>query len=332
MKRKTLKPYLYLLIAILICLSLSATTTQKIRGAFVAFLSPLWEQIAIHNSKGKNSEIQRLQLENKQLKNEITKLQKIYEHETVIVKQLYQFPDPTLSPLTEQHLKELHRQLSIQLTAIPGRVIFRSPAAWSSCLWLNVGSADNEKLNRNVIAKNSPVVLGNALVGVVDYVGKHQCRVRLITDSGLTPAVRAVRKRGDQSWHLAKGILHGSSEPLWRSLRSKLRGTGFNYDFADEHGPARELKSGAPFNTLKSNETVPLLKINDSLVTTGLDGVFPAGLYVGKVSKINPLQEGDYYYELEADPVAGNMDDLSLVYVIPPIGYDANDQAPVWGD
>ena len=36
--------------------------------------------------------------------------------------------------------------------AIPARVILRSPASWSSSLWINVGSATNP-----IIQKNSPV-------------------------------------------------------------------------------------------------------------------------------------------------------------------------------
>src|SRR5258708_1966782 len=52
---------------------------------------------------------------------------------------------------------------------------------------------ENQALGNAIIAKNSPVVLGASLVGVVDFVGKKQSRIRLITDSGLSPSVRAVR-------------------------------------------------------------------------------------------------------------------------------------------
>jgi rod shape-determining protein MreC len=50
-----------------------------------------------------------------------------------------------------------------------------------------------------------------------------------------------------------------------------------------------------------------------------LDGVFPPGLDVATITKIHPLKEGDYYYELEAKPTAGNMYNLSYVFVIPPV-------------
>ena len=41
--------------------------------------------------------------------------------------------------------------------------------------------------------KNSPVIIGFQVVGVVDYVGKWCSRAKLITDSSLTPSVRVSR-------------------------------------------------------------------------------------------------------------------------------------------
>lgn len=51
---------------------------------------------------------------------------------------------------------------------------------------------------------------------------------------------------------------------------------------------------------------------------------------VAEVTKVHPLKEGDYFYELEALPVAGNFDDLSLVFVIPPVSYDPDEQPPAF--
>jgi hypothetical protein len=56
-----------------------------------------------------------------------------------------------------------------------------------------LGEKDNLALGRTLIAQNSPVLVKGALVGVVEYVGKDQSRVRLITDAGLIVAVRTVR-------------------------------------------------------------------------------------------------------------------------------------------
>lgn len=338
MQRKTLKPYLILIVLLLILLSISSITSHKLRGSAVAMIAPLWEVIATKIPQEKaHGDLYRLQLENQQLKNEVAQMQKIVQEERILIDKLNSLPPETLvsiKPMIEQHINELEQQIAIKLTEVPARVIFRSPFSWGSSLWLNVGKDHNTSLERVVVAKNSPVLMGNALVGVIDYVGLHQSRVRLITDSGLTPSVRAVRQKKESLedaslLHLAKGELHGSSQPLWRTHKEVLKGTGFNYDFPDEFGPAHDLRSGAPLNASSTQNAIPLVQVNDLLVTTGYDGVFPAGLLVAKVTKIYPLKEGDYYYELEATPVVGDMDSLTVVYVIPPLGYDEHDEAPL---
>ena len=45
------------------------------------------------------------------------------------------------------------------------------------------------------MGKNSPVLFGTSIIGVVEYVGYERSRVRLITDEKLVPSVRAVRGR-----------------------------------------------------------------------------------------------------------------------------------------
>lgn len=370
MKRKVSKTILLIFVILLACMSMSKSYSETIRGAVVATLGPLWNFLSetkydvqhykneeTYTSGHQNVNVQKLQIENQQLINEIIRLQELV--------------------LQERHLSlQSPQQLNIQLQAVPARVIFRTPSSWNSSLWLNVGKADNIHLEHEIIAKNSPVVVGSSIIGVIDYVGEHQCRVKLITDSSLTPSVRAVRggaykqmladnialllnqltlhkdvsaskseqqdvmktlttllkqlkaSSNKRTLHLAKGELHGTSKPLWRSQESLLHGIGFNYDFADDEGPARDLRSGLPLEGNQENaKPLPLLKVNDLLVTTGMDGIFPAGLHVAEVTHIHLLKEGDYYYELEAKPTAGNLQDLSIVFIIPPLGYDSMDQA-----
>lgn len=191
---------------------------------------------------------------------------------------------------------------------LPAKVIFRSQDAWNSALWINVGEKDNRDLGRAVVMKMSPVILGEAVVGIIDYVGEKQSRVRLLTDSTLTPAVRAVRREGNKTLHLAKGIVRGDTAPLFRAQEHRLIGSGFNYDFADQAGPARPLES-AP----------PLVQKGDLLLTTGMDGVFPPGLSVGEVVSVDSLQEGDFAFTLTARPTMKSLNQLSVLFVIPPL-------------
>ncbi|QLH37587.1 MAG: hypothetical protein HWD61_09565 [Parachlamydiaceae bacterium] len=92
---------------------------------------------------------------------------------------------------------------------MPARIIFRSPNTWNSSFWINVGKEANRDLSQPILAKNSPVLVGDSVVGVVDYVGSYQSRVRLITDSGLVPSVRVAR--GDEQ---TKAIAENVSDLL----------------------------------------------------------------------------------------------------------------------
>lgn len=302
MKRNSLKPFLVIVCALFVVLSISTTLSKKIRSTLISFVFR-WSP-PTPDFFGKEEELELLRLESRMLKNELKRLR---EH----------FGD------------DLGYIFYMDFDIIPAKIIFRSPSSWDSSLWINVGKTTNAKLGRDIVAHNSPIVVGKSVVGVVDYVGENQSRVRLITDSGLTPSVRAVRNQGTVTHRLAKGELHGSSGPLWRTFKPTLKGVGFNYDFADEYGPSRDLQSGSPLDG--KGESLPIIKEQDLLVTTGLDGVFPPGLQVARVTKLYPLQEGDYYYELEAKPTAGNLDELSYVFVLKPLGYEQEDRPPAIG-
>ena len=294
MKRKSLKPYLLLALTLLVLVSISGIYVQSIRSTFTALFSSIWSKSNAHNTSVDKIEKERLIVENQLLRLELKKLQS----------QFAAFPKEEAQAV------------------IPAQIIYRSPASWDSSLWVNVGSEYNKKQGKNVIAHNSPVLVGTSIVGVIDYVGKNQSRIRLITDSKLTPSVRVIRKVNGKVLLLAKGELYGLNQPLWRRSANQLKGIGFNFDFEDASGSARDLRSGIPVSKDESSSPVPLLKEGDLLITTGMDGVFPAGLQAARVQKVHPLKEGDYYYEIDAKPTAGNLDELSLVFILPPTGFD----------
>ena len=196
---------------------------------------------------------------------------------------------PSKDEYSMRRKEELEKLLRVYSDALPARVIYRPPVSWNSCLWINVGHESNHRTNCEVICKGSPVVAGHSLIGVVDYVGKHQSRVRLISDAGVNPSVRALRGGGQQmeisrhldalieglssqetwvetnrpffeqlkafrttwevpnrSWYLAKGELTGTGKSTWRKEGLVLKGSGFNYDYDDEEGPAHDLRQPIP--------------------------------------------------------------------------------------
>jgi len=346
-KKSTFVPYLQILVIVLLLVSIPRGMKEKIQGMVIAMFAPIWEQgnlfkRSLHNLtqekieagegtiKYAAEEIDRLKLENQILINEIDKLFTILSQENLFEAQPRQFMTEKaiegLKPLALVHQHDLQNLIKKELQAIPAQVIFRSLSLWSNSLWINVGKKDNEKIGRTVVARNSPVMSGVSLAGVVDYVGERQSRVRLITDSGLIPSVRAVRKTEGRVWYLAKGELRGSLHSDWRRQSLLLRGIGFNYDFPDEEGPSRDLRSGTPSEGSES-PTIPIIEQGDLLITTGMDGTFPPGMLVAYVTRLISLKEGDYTYELEAISSA-NLNDLTLVFVLPPLGYNPFDQPP----
>ena len=165
-----------------------------------------------------------------------------------------------------------------------------------------------------------------AILEYLEPLSRHLKSTPLLSDDEkkkLLPLLEKYQKTVKQETactQLAKGIVQGSGTPLWRSRHYTLRGIGFNYDIMDGEGPARELATGKPIDSPKES-TQPILQLNDLLITTGMDGVFPAGLHVAFVTKVHPLREGTFTYEIEAVPTVKNLDTLQTVFIIPAIGY-----------
>lgn len=206
-------------------------------------------------------------------------------------------------------------------------VVMRSETAWNSFLWIYPQEKDLEH-----IQINCPVIAGKALLGIIDYKGLKNCRVRLITDPDLHIAVRAMRGKSAYSTQIEsiQSLVHASPDILEKAEHSKaldklltilktktdectpqylakgeisgltqdsegrplLRGEGFQYDFRDLHGASIDLRSSK----------TPLILPQDILITSGLDGIFPEGLFVGQVDSVSPLMEGATSYQILARP------------------------------
>jgi rod shape-determining protein MreC len=331
MKRRV-STYSYIALGVvLFCwMSLPKSFTDHLRAFAVSRSSS--------SEKGKSDEVSRLQIENRALRSQIEAACEWVLSDAKIKE----------NPFFEKRAAHLQNLLQEQMLSLPAQVVYRDPSSWSSSLWINVGEKDNEAVHHPVIAKNSPVLSNGALVGVVDFVGRKQSRVRLITDSGLSPAVRAVRgasQNRELSQHLAsfsqrlekRDDLFSSSEEKeaflasLQALKSKI-GTSWEDGYlakGELHGSSAPfwrarspILKGIGFHfdspDEKTSFPVPILKEGDLLVTSGLDGVFPPGILVAIVSSIG-TQKG-YAYEIKARPVASNLNDLQTLFILPSIG------------
>jgi len=361
-----MKKFFYIFF-IFFLLSLSKPFTDKIRYLAISSISSL-KNLKKEDQKNFKLENELLKIQeegfyqwlmfDQRIDKEVTKLKKLSEasYDEIYWKEFF-----------IRRAEEIKNILKIQLQTLPAKIVFRDPSSWSSSIWINIGKNNNRSLERDVIGKNSPVIVDDFLIGIVEYVGERFSRVRLITDSGFIPSVRAIRGKKQNEdlkktiislfhilkirddlfkeeekrefclmlskilskidenkyeYFLAKGEIRGSSRPLWRSFGQKLKGIGFNYSYPDAEGPARDLITGEVVDKNLNFLSKELLKKGDLLVTTGMDGVFPPGLKVGYISKVEDLKEGDFFYSIEAIPISLNLEDLKLVFVLPPCGFE----------
>lgn len=353
MKQASVLPYAILGFFLLVWTALSPDLSNKIRRLSAASFFPFYKHFAPISTPDLSS----LQVENEYLKKQIE-----LAREWIVAEKRWKEWGVSDPFFIKHRTDYLSRCITTECKGLPARVIYRDPTAWSSALWIRAGTYDNDQVQQTVFAKNSPVVVSGSLIGVIDYVGRRESRVRLITDSSLVPSVRVVRgsfqnrelwllaktlwervdhrkdlfqpselslikntldilnqkvETGQEDVYLAKGELHGSSAPFWRSRSPVLKGIGFNYDYADDQGVARDLRSGRPLK--REGKPIPLVQPGDLLVTSGLDGVFPSGIPVAVVLSVDPLVEGAFSYELNARPVAMSLNDLNSVWVLPPL-------------
>lgn len=306
-------------------LSIKANLASNLRSFAVQVAAPTW----LREKKQKKSSVkEKLLLENIHLKQEIVELRDLL----------------------------LSDQINHQICGTLAKVIFREPSSWSSTIWINIGEDTNSKLGKIVVAENSPILKEKAIVGVVEYVGKVQSRVRLITDAGVIPSVRvsrgllqnkylfewvdlvhqSINTRDDlfefsEEKQLIQNVLCKIKSTLSKEEKTLYLAKGELYGSSAPLFRSRnQILKGVGFNydfadsegpacDLRKNSPIPLIKKGDLLVTTGLDGVFPSGYQVGIVSHVEPLKEGEIAYELEARIAAGNLDELNYVTVLPSI-------------
>lgn len=372
-----MRRYGYLILAALLLsvLSIPDHFANRMRSASIGLVAPSWRHFGnlkemflkittvwpsggYHTPPHVVKELEMIRLENYQLKLQLDLLKAELKLDKMISDQVDQLMrNSDQSEYAQRRKEEIFRQLELYSHAITARVIFRESTAWKSSVWVNVGESTNRRLKIRLIEKNSPVVLGTTVVGLVDHVGENRSRIRLLTDRALTPSVRVIRgneqkqiafrevekvvrllssyeggviaeklkpllhhlEQGmtlqEKNLYLAKGESQGMRYPIWRSRGTVLHGQGFNYDFEDREGPSRDLRTGR--SSSSHEEAVPLIQAGDVVITTGMDGLFPAGLRVGTISKVYPLKEGACAYEADIQSLVEEFDNLLFVTILP---------------
>lgn len=126
-------------------------------------------------------------------------------------------------------------------------VISRAPSSWMSQLVINVGQNDG-------VQKNMPVVAGKGLIGRISEVDGTTAKVELLSDDN-----EAANRFAIQVTNKAGETVHGII-------------TSFDKDT----------------NRIVMGEVTSKVKLEkgDKVITSGLGGVTPEGLYVGQVAEV----------------------------------------------
>ncbi|MBM3192611.1 MAG: hypothetical protein FJZ59_00055 [Chlamydiae bacterium] len=303
-------------------------------------------------------ELLALKIENKKIKDDLeeirTWIESVDRIETHVKRIESLLQDKNYSNLYQTRIRNLLRLLEKEVYSVEAKVIFRDPTFWGSGFWIDKGEKENRDLKTQIIAKNSPVLLGDCLIGIIETVEEKKSYVRLLTDSGLTPAVRAIRGEEanlallekvcllEEQLQSIEGVgtpqffeelseikkaLSESSQTLYLA-KGELRGSSYTL-WRSRSSVLRGIGFNYEFSdeegrahTIHDKLKHPLLQVGDLLVTSGLDGVFPPGLSVARVIKIFSLKEGDFAYEIEASLTAGNLDLITEVQIYPPYSKD----------
>lgn len=155
--------------------------------------------------------------------------------------------DQTLAKENKQLKKELKLNNSLtDYAAISAAVITRTPSSWQNQVIINKGASAG-------VVKNMPVMSGSGLIGRVAEVNKTNSKVELITDNN-DSANRFAVQIETKSGKTVNGVLSG-----YRASTGQI--------------------------TMNNITTKAKISKGDKVVTSGLGGVTPKGLYVGTVAE-----------------------------------------------
>jgi len=181
----------------------------------------------------------------------------------------------------EQMLKFKNSNQLGNYRLVPARVIGRDPSQWSSEVSIDLGIGDG-------IHNNAPVVAPDgSLVGKVLQAGNHSSKVILITDTQVGDGVAAKILSSNNPGEPPYGIVVGApNQP------GKLQMTFLS----------------------------PMLNIDqgNTVVTSGLGGIYPAGLIIGTVDSVGSDAQG--LSQTAVLTPAADFDYLEDVFVVLPKG------------
>jgi len=212
--------------------------------------------------------------------NSVSDLLNTYQENQKLKKQVDQLAQAKVNAQTATaENKQLRKELKLNnsltaYTAVTANVLTRTPSSWMNQLVISKGATAG-------IKKNMPVMSQSGLIGRVVEVNQTNSKVELISSTSSSAdkfAIQVTNKAGSTVNGIVTGYDKSTNLIEMGSVTSKTK-----------------------------------IKKGDKVVTSGLGGVTPKGLYVGTVAKV---KQDDYGLasEIEITPAA-NLTDLTVVTV-----------------
>ncbi|WP_373841870.1 rod shape-determining protein MreC [Limosilactobacillus sp.] len=182
--------------------------------------------------------------------------------------------DQTLAHENKQLKQELKLNNSMtDYDTVTAAVLMRTPSAWQQQLVINKGQSSG-------IKKNMPVMSDGGLIGRITEVNKTNSKVELLSDTSEASNRFAISINGNSG--VVNGIITGYS------------------------AARNELVMGQVSSKAK-------IKKGTRVTTSGMGGITPKGLYVGKVSRVGKDDYG-LAQKVYIKPAA-NFNDVNIVTV-----------------
>lgn len=183
--------------------------------------------------------------------------------------------DQTLAHENAQLKKELKVKSSMtDYSTISASVLMRTPSSWQKQLVINKGQTSG-------IRKNMPVMSSGGLIGRIIEVNKTNSKVELLSNTGESSDRFAIQINGENN-KVVNGII------------------------TDYDSESNRLIMGQVTSKAK-------VKKGTKVTTSGMGGITPKGLYVGKVSKVTKDDYG-LAQKIYIKPAA-NFNDVNVVTV-----------------
>lgn len=353
MKRKSYCSYLLIALLLCGCLNFPRRLVDPFKNWMVSFHSPTWRMLSfirmslipstplsLHQQRLLEEKLEKLAVEkeilsrqNEHLSKRLCLEEKKFTFPPIFAQVIYRQPSSWNSsiwidagkkdyPAIQVNSPVLSGNYLVGVVEIVGKRQSRVRLITDSSLVVSVRAVRGSEQQREVIQLVDQLVLHLSLQKetVLSFEEERQLFEKLA-------ALKQKLQLETESSYLAKGELFGTSSPLWRSRSLILRGVGFNYDFEDQKGPARELRTGKLYGDLFQGTGITLIQEGDLLITTGMDGLFPPNIPVAVVSKVESLKEGAASFSIEAKLCCKKIDDLTDVVVFPYLGLQMEEES-----